>query len=315
MNLPLTLSVIVVNWNVRDLLRECLRSLFEQMRLASEAWEVIVVDNHSSDGSAEMVRREFPSAVLLVNDENVGFGRANNQAFRLCRGRYVLLLNPDTLVLEHAVDRLVETMDGEGELGALGCRMVNGDGSFQRWTGGSPPTLSNVTCHFLFAYRVLPAFILPRPLYLESDPSDDLEVGWVSGACMLLRREALGEAIFDERFFLYGEDFDLCDRLTRAGWKIVYTPRAQIVHYDGRSLDRQTPDIQVSKLRMLRQVFAERNPRAPLLLYDLAVATGFLMRFLSYGLAASTRPGRGYEGRAARSEQFLREAIRTLTQR
>ena len=111
MTSPLTLSVIVVNWNVRDVLRDCLRSLQEQMLLPPGAWEVIVVDNDSRDGSVEMMRKEFPAAVLLTNRENLGFGKANNQAFRICRGQYVLLLNPDTVVLDHAVDRMLEMME------------------------------------------------------------------------------------------------------------------------------------------------------------------------------------------------------------
>src|SRR5262249_36157115 len=143
---PLTLSVIVVNWKVRNLLRECLQSLRRQMRLPSEAWEVIVVDNDSRDGSVEMVRAEFPEAKLIANRENVGFGRANDHAFPFCRGRYVLLLNPDTVVLDHAADRMLEIMEARPEIGALGCRLLNSDGTFQRWTGGNLPRLLNVTC-------------------------------------------------------------------------------------------------------------------------------------------------------------------------
>ncbi len=315
MNSPVTLSVIVVNWNVRDLLGGCLRSLYAQMLMPRDSWEVIVVDNDSSDGSTEMVRHAFPAAVLLHNRENIGFGKANNQAFRICRGKYILLLNPDTVVLDHAVDRMVEMMETNLKLGALGCRMVNSNGSFQRWTGGSPPTLANVTCHFLLAYKVLPASILPQSLYLENDPEHDIEVGWVSGACMMLRREALRDEIFDERFFLYGEDFDLCDRLARTGWKVVYTPRTQIVHFDGRSLDRQSPEIQASKLRNLRDIFAARNGRIHLLIYDVVVTTGFLIRSVAFGMGAILRPGRGYSERAAKSRQFLAEAFRALVRR
>lgn len=311
----LTLSVIVVNWNVRDLLRDCLRSLHEQMLIPPEAWEVIVVDNDSSDGSAAMVERDFPQAVLLANSRNVGFAPANNQAFRISRGKYVLLLNPDTVILDHAVDCMVGEMDRSPDVAALGCRLLNSDGSFQRWTGGNPPTLPNVACHFLFAYKVLPRAILPRPLYLETDPKQDLDVGWVSGACMLLRREALAGTIFDERFFLYGEDFDLCDRLARAGWRVVYTPKARIMHYAGRSLERQSAEIQVSKLRSLRQIFASRHGLISLLLYDLVVVVGFLLRSIAFGLAERARPGRGYNVDAAKSRQYFCEACRALVRR
>lgn len=312
---PLTLSVIIVNWKVRDLLRECLRSLQQQMILPRQRWEVIVVDNDSQDGTCEMVQKEFPGVALRANHENVGFGRANNQAFQQCRGKYVLLLNPDTLVLDHAVDRLVAMLEQSTDVAALGCRLVSGDGSFQRWTGGSQPNLANVTCHFLFLNRLLPAALLPRPLYLESDPDHDLAVGWVSGACMMLRRQALAAQVFDEKFFLYCEDLDLCDRLIASGWKVVYTPSAQIVHYDGRSLETQSSEVKVSKLRSLRQVFSSKHGRVSLLLYDLVVAIGFSMRRLALGLAARLRPGQGFEGRAEKSRQFQAEALRALLDR
>jgi GT2 family glycosyltransferase len=312
---PITLSVIVVNWNVRDLLRECLISLRKQMCLPQSAWELIVVDNASTDGSDEMLRHQFPEATLLLNRENVGFGRANNQAFHICRGRYLLLLNPDTVVLDHAVDEMVALMQERGDVAALGCRLIGGDGLFQRWTGGSLPTMGNVACHFLLLYKTLPAAILPPPLYLENDPAHDLEVEWVSGTCMLLRREAIGEQIFDERFFMYGEDLELCDRLTRAGWKVVYTPRAQILHYDGRSLERQSPEVQFTKLRSLREVFAGRNRSSFVILYDVVVAMGFVMRSVGFALANFAKPGRGYEKHAAKSRLWLGEAVRALVRR
>jgi N-acetylglucosaminyl-diphospho-decaprenol L-rhamnosyltransferase len=311
----ITLSVIVVNWNVRDLLRDCLYSLREQMLLPSGTWEVIVVDNNSSDRSVEMIAQQYPEAVLLANKDNLGFAKANNQAFHVCRGKYVLLLNPDTIVQNHAIDSMVELMAARPDVAALGCRLLNADGSFNRWTGGNSPTLQNVTCHFLFAHKLLPHSILPRPLYLETDPTQDLEVGWVSGACMLLRREALGKTIFDERFFLYGEDMDLCDRLIRVGWKVLYTPHARIVHLEGRSLQGQSAEIQVSKVRAMREIFAKRRGRTALFAYDLVVTFGFLMRAALFGLAARLRPGHGYELRTTKSRQFSAEAMRALIRR
>ena len=309
---PLLLSVIVVNWKVCDLLRECLRSLQSQMQMPRELWEVIVVDNNSGDGSVEMVASEFPDVRLVANRENLGFGRANNQAFPLSRSRYVLLLNPDTVVLDHAADRMVAAMEADPDIGALGCSLLNTDGSFQRWTGGNPPRMMNVLCHFLLLYRLLPAFVLPPPLYLESKPVKDVEVGWVSGACMLLRRSALGPAIFDERFFIYGEDLELCDRLRLGDWKVVYTPAVRIVHHEGRSLARQSTRVQMNKLRALRVVFAMRNSPTLLPAYDLVVLMGFSMRAAAFTLARLFRPGQGYGERAAASRRFAVEALGTL---
>ena len=308
----LTLSVIVVNWKVRELLRECLLSLRSQMQLAPQSWELIVVDNNSGDGSVEMVRAEFPEARLIANGENVGFGRANDQAYRFCRGRYVLLLNPDTVVLDHAADRMLEIMEARPDVGALGCRLLNSDGSFQRWTGGNSPRLLNVACNFLLLNRLLPEAALPPPLYLESEPSCDVDVGWVSGACMLLRRAALRTMIFDERFFLYGEDVELCERLRLGEWKIVYTPAARIIHHQGKSLAQQTVEVQHSKMRGLRVVFAMRNSPALLPAYDLILLVGFFIRSVAFAIAAVVQPDRGYSERGAVSRRCLTEAFWSL---
>ena len=149
------------------------------MRLSRSDWELTVVDNHSRDGSVDMLRREFPEARLIVNDRNVGFAKANNQAFSVCRGRFILLLNPDVVLLDSAIDRMLEILASRPDAAVLGCRLLNADRTLQRWTAGAPPGPLNVLCHFLFLYRVLPAALLPRPLFLEREPRHDAEVGWV----------------------------------------------------------------------------------------------------------------------------------------
>jgi hypothetical protein len=305
--------VIVVNWNVRDLLRECLRSVCETLRPVEWGWELIVVDNHSSDGSAEMVRDEFPQATLLQNGENLGFAKANNQAFRRCRGELILLLNPDTVVPEHALDRMAGIMKARADAGALGCRLVGPDGSVQRFTGGHPPGILNVSAYYLLAQRALPPRLLPSPLFLAREPESDEAVGWVSGCCMLLRRQALGGAIFDERFFLYGEDLELCQRLARSGWMVLYTPRVQITHHGGRSLEAQTADLRLCNFSGLRQAFVLGNGRA--WLFDIVMSVAFLLRCAAFGAAACARPGRGFGIRAARSRDLLSAALRMLLHR
>ena len=311
----ITLSVIVVNWKVRDLLRACLQSLQAQMQLAASEWEVHVVDNDSNDGSVEMVRAEFPQAHVIANRENVGFGRANDQAFAACRGRYVLLLNPDTVVLDHAVDRMLAIMESRPDIGALGCQLLNSDGSFQRWTGGNSPRVMNVAANFLFFNRVLPESFLPPPLYLESQPTRDVEVGWVSGACMLLRREAFRDTMFDERFFLYGEDVELCERLRMGEWKVVYTPSARVVHHQGKSLEHQTVKVRHGKMRGLRIAFEMKNSPALVPVYDVILVTGFLIRSVIFAVAAVVRPGHGYAARFAASRRFMADAFRSLVGR
>ncbi len=307
----LALSVIVVDAKGREALRDCLQSLRGQMRLATQAWEVVVVDTDAAYGSAEMVRAEFPEARLVAGQEN--FASAGNETYRSCRGRYVLLLDSGTVVLDHAVDRMLEIMAARPEVGALGCRLVGPDGVPLRWSSGNVPMLRSVASHFLLLYRVLPEAILPPPLYLENQPSADVEVGWVSSACMLVRREALGATLlFDERFGDGGEDFDLCDRLRLGEWKVLFTPAARAIHREAGGSARGALDAQRRRMRSLRVAFGMHNRTALLPVYNLTVLLGFLVRTVVYGLGALLRPGRGYSARASDSRRGAAESFASL---
>lgn len=310
------LSILIVNWNVRDLLRECLRSVLEETDNRRQEWgeeiEIIVVDNDSRDGSVDMVRSEFPGVRLIANDRNVGFGAANDQGYQGSRGGYVLLLNPDTMITGSAIGHLLDFMDRQPRVGAVGCRLLNTDGSLQRWTGGAFPNLANVACHYLFLDRLLPARLRPRPLFLDRDAQEDLDVGWVSGACMMLRREALGGSIFDPRFFLYGEDLELCYRLKHGGWGVVYTPSASIVHHQGASMKQQAGEIMLSSLKGPRYFLLLTRSRAEVVLIDLLTLMGFGLRGILYGIAAVLRPGRGYAAKAESSLHYLGVALRVM---
>jgi len=279
---PIDLSIIIVNWNVRDLLRQCLASVWQQGGLPAERLQVIVVDNDSHDGSAEMVAREFPAAELIANRDNLGFGRANNQALPLCRGRQVMLLNPDTLVLDGALKAMVDHMDAHADVHVTGCRLLNGDGTLQRWTGGAYPRLLNVLNHYFFVDRLLPASMRPMPLYLDHDARQDVEVDWVSGAVMLLRADRLQGKLFNPDYFMYGEDMELCHRLKQAGGRVVYTPCASIIHYQGESMKQQQGDVLLSALKGPRQFYRQMRGEKAVWLYDLITVGGFGLRWLLY---------------------------------
>lgn len=306
------LSVIIVNWNVRELLCACLASLHEQSLMKPEQLQVIVVDNASDDGSVDAVRSMFPSVTVIANDQNVGFGRANNQALPLCRGSYVLLLNPDTVVLDHAVDRLLRQLEPSTDVGAMACRLVNSDGSFQRWTAGGFPSVKRAAVHALCLDRLLPARWRPESMYLSDDVDSDVDVDWVSGACMLLRREAIHESIFDESYFMYGEDTDLCDRLHRGGWRVVYSPCATVLHHAGRSMNQQSGNILLTSFKGPRQFYRTRNGSITLVAYDLMVATGFLARTVAYAVLAVTRRNQVTWARAVGSWGYTRRAVRVM---
>lgn len=308
------ISIIIVNWRVRELLRACLLSVFANTRLPGTRFEVIVVDNDSGDGSAAMVHACFPGVVLIENLHNVGFGAANNQALSYCRGRYVLLLNPDTLASDGAVDCMFAFMEGHPDVGAMGCRLLNADGTLQRWTGGAFPTLTNAACHYLFFGRILPLPLRPPPLYLDRDEANDLDVDWVSGACMILRREVLETRIFNEDYFMYGEDMELCWRLKKAGWRVVYSPTVSILHYQGQSMKQQSGEVMLSSLKGLRIFFRQTHSGIALATLDTLTAAGFLLRWLLYGLAYGLSARNRFLEKARSSRSYLRVALRIMRQ-
>jgi GT2 family glycosyltransferase len=303
-------SVIIVNWKVRELLRHCLQSVRDAAGLAPQRLQVIVVDNDSGDGSVEMVAAEFPEVALIANADNPGFGRANNQALPLCTGRYILLLNPDTVVLDGAVRRLVEHMDGAPDVAVMGCRLVNADQSLQRWTGGAFPRAWNVANHYLFLDRLLPRSLRPPPLYLDHDAANDIEVDWVSGACMILRASMLDGKLFDSAFFMYGEDMELCHRLKLAGHRVVYTPVASIIHYQGASMKQQQGDVLLSSLKGPRQFYRQMRGERALWWIDLMTVVGFGLRSVLYTIGAWLRPHGSYAAKAASSKDLMRRAWR-----
>jgi N-acetylglucosaminyl-diphospho-decaprenol L-rhamnosyltransferase len=208
----LDLSVIIVNYNTVDFLGRCLYSVAFQSNVT---WEVIVVDNCSKDGSPDFVREKFPWVRLIANDQNLGFSRANNQALKDCSGTYVYFLNPDTEVRFGAFKNMVDFMDSHPNVGLAGTQLVNPDGSPQ----------SSIEIRY------------PGQRHAR----DELkglkgDIAWVMGASMIARLEAIKNIDgFDEHFFLYGEDLDLCLRIRKAGWGIGYIPEATVVHWGGQS--------------------------------------------------------------------------------
>lgn len=307
MNEPVV-SIIIVNWNVRDMLRASLRSVYDEGGVEASVMRVIVVDNASADQSAEMVRREFPQVELIVNADNAGFGRANNQALDRCTGPYVLLLNPDTVVRRNGISDLIDAMNRQPDVAVLGCRLLNADGSLQRWTGGAFPRLLNVLNHYLFLDRVLPGAWRPMPLYLDRDVTGDMDVDWVSGAVMMLRAKSLNGQLFNPGYFMYGEDMELCHRLKTAGGRVVYTPKVSIVHYQGESMKKQQGDVLLSSLKGPRQFYRQMRGGRGLWAYDAVTVTGFGLRWALFGLAGLMKPRSGFGAKARSSRDMTLRA-------
>lgn len=264
------LSVVIVNWNVRELLRRCLASLAGDR----EELEIIVVDNASTDGSVEMLRADFAHVRLVANTDNRGFPAANNQGIALARGRYVLLLNPDTEVLGDALTAMVRFMEAHPDVGLLGPQLLNPDGSVQS-SRRRFPTLATAFFESTWLERWAPPALL-RHYYMLDQPDDrTLDVDWVTGAAMLVRRQAIAQVGgMDEGFFMYSEELDWCRRIKAAGWRVVYYPAAQIVHHVGKSSEQAVParhiNFQRSKIRYVHKYHGPRAATA-LRLYLLAL--------------------------------------------
>ena len=224
------LSIILVTYNHRDFILPCLQSLDRISKNLDR--EIILVDNHSSDGTGQLVRQHFRQARVIENQENLGFARAVNQAFRVSRGEFLLLLNPDVQVLPGAIERMTAYLRDDGKTGILLPKLINPDGSLQYScrTFCHPLTFFLRRAPLSWAFSDHPA--VRHHLMMNWDHQDIRQVDWGLGACMLIRRKALGETqIMDERFFLYFEDIDLCFSLKKRGWKIIYYPKAVMVHH------------------------------------------------------------------------------------
>jgi GT2 family glycosyltransferase len=245
------LSIIIVSWNVRELLRRCLQSILTAEGLSLE---IVVVDNASTDGSPEMVRAEFPQARLLANDENRGFTAANNQGLGLSQGRALLLLNPDTEVVGDALHTLLDYLQAHPQVGVLGPRLVYPDGSLQS-SRRRFPTFATALVESTVVQELWPDNAMLRRYYLHDTPDDAVqEVDWLVGACLLARRECYEQiGGLDEGYFMYSEELDWCRRAKEAGWQIVYLPTATVIHHEGKSSEQVVParhiHFQSSKIR------------------------------------------------------------------
>lgn len=238
------LSIIIVNWNVRDLLRKCLQSIYKQTQ--SIEFEVFVVDNASKDSSAQMVLTEFPKVTLIASNENLGFAKANNMALEQTSGKYVLFMNPDMELVENSFPKLIELMDKDPKIVLSTCQLIYPDGSKQNNVKNNPGL-----CDQLLILLKLHHFFQPKCLkrYLakDFDYSKEQEVRQIMGAFMFGKADNIKEMSgFDIDYFLWWEDLDLCKRIQDADYKIIYTPVTKVIHYEAKGFEQQ-PSLEKQK--------------------------------------------------------------------
>lgn len=286
------LSIVIVNYNVKYFLEQCLLSVRKATALIDT--EVFVVDNNSVDGSCEMVKEKFPDVILIENKTNTGFAVANNQAIKLSKGDYVLLLNPDTVVEEDTFTKVCSFMDTHPDAGGLGVHMIDGKGNFLPESKRGLPTPS-VAFYKVFGLSAL----FPKSKifgkyhlgYLDRNKTHQVDV--LSGAFMLMRKSALDKVgLLDETFFMYGEDIDLSYRITQGGYKNYYYPETKIIHYKGESTKKSSVNYVLVFYKAMvifaRKHFSQSNAQMFSLLIHFAVylraGAAIIARFLDKGL-------------------------------
>jgi len=277
----LDLSIIIVNWNTKNYLDECLDSIYKTTRGID--FEIFVIDNDSKDGSADMVTKKYPDVILIENKTNEGFAKANNKGIKKSKGEFILLLNPDTHLMGEPLVTLVEFMKRNEDVGVCGCKVLNRDGSLEPACRRGIPTPKAALYRFVGLNKIFsnnPKFAKYNLTHLN--PHKVTEVDAVSGSFFLVRREIIEKVgLLDENFFLYGEEIDWCYRIKNCGYKVVYNPNAEIIHYKGGSSSQ-------NRLRAFYEfyrsmfVFHEKHfsPQSTLTV-NIFVKAGIILRALS----------------------------------
>jgi GT2 family glycosyltransferase len=298
------LSIIIVNWNGGQVLLDCLESVFACAH--PFPFEVIVVDNASTDGSPEQVAERFPQVRLVRNSKNVGFAGGNNRGLEMAQGRYWLLLNSDTRVPDDALEILLEEMDSHPETGVMGCCLIFPDGHLQRSFGEFPNLLTEILDQTML-HRLVTACKMRGGAYDRAH-----EVDWVTGACMLVRKEVFAQiGGLDEGYHMFLEDVDWCLRARQAGWRVRYTPRARVVHIKGFSSQSVMPQMIVEDQYSAFRFFRKHHGPSRVLALRAIVSLGCLVRGFRWTVLALRRK----EGASGRLNAYREVLRRTWTDR
>ncbi len=283
------LSVIIVTWNGKEHVERCLEAL--RIYLSSDGVEIIVVDNASRDGTLETIERRYPTVVLIRNETNVGFARANNIGMMKASGKYLALINSDVRVLPNCLEELVAFMERNPDIGLLGPKMLDMNGLPQRSCMGTP-TLWRLLCRACAVDTLFPRCkALSGLLMTYIDRRGIADVDVVNGCFWLVRAEALVKTgMFDERFFMYGEDIDWCMRFHKNGWRVVYYPAATAIHYGGGSSSRAPIRFYLEKQKANLQYWQKYHGKISRGLYRCVVTAEQCLRIIGYGAQYVMRP-------------------------
>ena len=283
LNCMLKLSIIIVNYNTEQLLDQCLKSLSDSHIIVP--YEIRVVDNNSTDDSVDLVKRKYASVTLIENNFNSGFASANNQAIKSSRGEYILLLNPDTLVLPDTIESLIQVLDQRSQIGIIGPRLLNADKTLQN-SHGEIATLKS---------EIVRAFSLERLLFWHRRktqpeeiiyPDKSSKMGWLSGACFLIRRKTIEDiGLMDEAFFFSCEDADWSLRAQKRGWKICYYPKVAVIHYGEQSSGKDRSNLVIYRYQSKVRFFRKHLPPEKFALWRNLVLTELSLRIAATWLS------------------------------
>ena len=287
------ISVIIVNWSTNKLLEDCLKSIFKFTK--DVTFEVIVVDNGSGDGSQAMVKKKFPQVKLIPNRDNLGFAKANNQGIKVAEGKYVLLLNSDTYLIENSFKKLAEKADSFDKLGAMGSLLLNEDRSIQQSVGFFPH-LPQVVWWMTFIDD-LPGGTILKPYHVDHDSfyKNQHEVDWVTGAVFLVPKKVIDKVgSLDDKIFMYGEDFEWCFRIKKAGFKVYFSPVAKIVHIGGGSVNKIRTNAFIGEFRGLEYFYKKYKSHASLQILRFLLKMGTLLRIVAFAIFGRIKTAKSY---------------------
>jgi O-antigen biosynthesis protein len=277
-NKKIDISIVIVNYNVKEFITQLFESI--NRSLGDITYEILLVDNNSVDNSLNYLTKKFPKVTYIKNEENIGFGRANNQAFKIANGTYTFILNPDTLLQENTLLTLKTFLDNNDNYAAVGCKLLNPDGTFAPESRRQEPNPISALGQTLGFTRLFPNNKRLAGYYmnwLNEDQLSDVEV--LSGACMFYRTSVLHELNgFDEQFFMYGEDIDLCKRTRDLGYKIAYQPATSLIHYKGESTKKDNIDYVVVFNKAMYQYFLKHYSKTYSYIFKSIIVLGIIVR-------------------------------------
>ncbi len=296
----MNLSIVIVSWNTANLLAKCLESVYAYPPFCS--FEVLVVDNASTDSTVALVKNQFPQVKLIQNKENIGFAPANNQAIRQSSGRYVLLLNPDTEVKQNALELLVQYLEAHPNVGAVGPLTFNPDNTLQTSCYPRPTLLRE----FWRLFHLDRMWLYGSYRMSDWNQNQPRQVDTLLGACLMVRRKILDEiGLLDEDYFIYSEEIDLCYRLQQAGWTLFWVPRAKIIHCGGQSTKQVASDMFLRLYEGKVLYFQKHYSWLTVQGYKLVLLTASLVRFLISPVALLEKPARR-KRHLAKAENYRR---------